>query len=76
MVWWLGGRRYLQGMESKSDYSWMDRVPLMHGPWDEAGWSCCDDSNCPFVAKCRNTERMDAAFLQWRAEQEVPAEEH
>lgn len=32
-------------------------------PWDEAGWSCCGEPDCPFVSKCLDTERVDAAWL-------------
>jgi hypothetical protein len=49
----------------------MERIPLMHGPWDEPGWSCCGDPDCWRVEKCRDSERMDAAYLQWRAEQDA-----
>jgi hypothetical protein len=38
----------------------VDAVPQ---PWDEPGWSCCGDLDCPFVSKCLDTERLDAAWL-------------
>jgi hypothetical protein len=60
-------------MNARPDISWMERIPLMHGPWDEPGWSCCGDPDCLRVEKCRDSERMDAAYLQWRAEQEEAA---
>lgn len=63
-------------MDARPDDAWIERSPLMRGPWDEPGWSCCGDPDCQFVEKCRDAARMDAAYLQWRAEREVAAGEH
>ena len=38
----------------------VDAVPQ---PWDEVGWSCCGDPDCPFVSKCLDIERLDGAWL-------------
>jgi hypothetical protein len=53
----------------------MDRILEQHGPWDEPGWSCCSDLACQFVARCRDSERLDAAYLAWRTEREAAAGE-
>jgi len=52
----------------RDDTSWLERVSEQHGPWDGPGWSCCGDPACPFVEKCRDVERLDAAYLAGRAE--------
>ena len=47
----------------------LDRIDSVRQPWDEPGWTCCGDQGCPFVSKCRDSERLDAAYLLWRFEQ-------
>jgi hypothetical protein len=54
------------GSENDSAATWWDLVPEMRGPWDEPDWTCCGDPGCPFVAKCRDTERMDAAYEEFQ----------
>ena len=64
--------RYRQRVDARPDTSWMERIPSMRGPWDDPDWRCCpDDPDCPFVEKCRDSERMDAAYIEWRAERDV-----
>jgi hypothetical protein len=45
----------------------VDAVPQS---WDEPGWSCCGDPECPFVHKCLDTERLDAAWLLLRRQEQ------
>ena len=68
------GRANVSAMNARPDTSWVERILLMRGPWDDPDWRCCpDDPDFPFVEKCRDSARMDAAYLEWRLEQDVAA---
>lgn len=56
---------------SDSSNEWLpnlDRIDAVRQPWDDPDWTCCGDAGCPFVDKCRDRERLDAAYLLWRSE--------
>ncbi len=64
------GRSMTKAEPNPYDYlKLLDKIDAEPQPWDDPEWTCCGDAGCPFVSKCRDGERLDAAWNLFVAEQ-------